>query len=143
MKQQQNGSDRAITAPLKGTHIQIIACAGSGKTETLARRVAHLLAERVEPESIVAFTFTEKAAAELKKRILDRSKQKCGQAVLGRIGRMYVGTIHAYALRLLQTYAPRYAGSFPDCTAARPSTGMPPASVPWHSGLQASSKRPC
>jgi DNA helicase II / ATP-dependent DNA helicase PcrA len=110
MKHQQNGSDRAIKAPLTGTHIQIIACAGSGKTETLALRVAHLLAQSVEPESIVAFTFTEKAAAELKQRILDRSKTKCGQAILGRIGRMYVGTIHGYALLLLQTYAPRYAG---------------------------------
>ena len=110
MKQQQNGSDRAINAALKGRHIQIIACAGSGKTETLALRVAHLLVHGIEPESIIAFTFTEKAAAELKQRILDRSKKKCGQAILGRIGRTYVGTIHAYALRLLQTYAPRYAG---------------------------------
>ena len=96
-----SGSDRAINARLKGTHIQIIACAGSGKTETLALRVAHLLAGGVEPASIVAFTFTEKAAIELKQRILDRSKEGCGQSVLGRIGRMYVGTIHAYALRLL------------------------------------------
>lgn len=106
----RNGSDEAISAPLASTHIQIIACAGSGKTETLALRVAYLLAQGVEPESIVAFTFTEKAAAELKQRILDRAKLKCGQSVLGRVGRMYVGTIHAYALRLLQTYAPRYAG---------------------------------
>lgn len=106
----RTGADRAIFAPLKDTHIQIIACAGSGKTETLALRVAHLLAQGVEPESIVAFTFTEKAASELKQRILDRSRQKCGESILGRIGRMYIGTIHAYALRLLQTYAPRYAG---------------------------------
>lgn len=106
----KKGADQAITAPLKGTHIQIIACAGSGKTETLARRVAHLLVQGVQPEAIVAFTFTEKAAAELKQRFLDRSRQKCGDSVLGRVGRMYVGTIHAYALRLLQTYTPRYAG---------------------------------
>lgn len=106
----RSGSEIAINAPLTGSHIQIIACAGSGKTETLARRVAHILAQGVQPESIIAFTFTEKAAAELKQRILDRSKQKCGPSLLGRIGRMYVGTIHAYALRLLQTYAPRYAG---------------------------------
>ncbi len=106
----KKGADAAVNAPLTGTHIQIIACAGSGKTETLARRVAHLLAHDVKPESIVAFTFMEKAAAELKQRILDCAKQKCGESVLGRVGRMYVGTIHAYALLLLQTYAPRYAG---------------------------------
>lgn len=110
MKMKKKGADHAIYAPLQRTHIQIIACAGSGKTETLALRVAHLLAQGVAPESIVAFTFTEKAAAELKQRILDRSKQKCGESVLGRVGRMYVGTIHAYTLRLLQTYAPQYAG---------------------------------
>jgi DNA helicase-2/ATP-dependent DNA helicase PcrA len=74
MDKPRDGADRAISAPLKDTHIQIIACAGSGKTETLALRVAHLLAQGVEPESIVAFTFTEKAAAELKQRILDRSR---------------------------------------------------------------------
>ena len=111
MLTKKTGPDRAINAPLAGTHIQIIACAGSGKTETLARRVAHLLAHNVSPDSISsASTFTEKAAVELKQRILDRSKEQCGQDILGRIGRMYVGTIHAYALRLLQTYAPRYAG---------------------------------
>jgi len=105
----QDGIDRVINAPLAGTHIQIIACAGSGKTEALARRVAHLLDQSVPPESIIAFTFTKKAASELKQRIVDRSKQMCGESVLGSIGRMYVGTIHAYALQLLRTYVPRYA----------------------------------
>ena len=105
----QDGIDQVIRAPLGGTHIQIIACAGSGKTEALARRVAYLLTKGIPPESIIAFTFTEKAAAELKQRIIDRSKQACGDSVLGSIGRMYVGTIHAYALQLLRTYVPRYA----------------------------------
>ena len=105
----KNGIDEVVSAPLAETHIQIIACAGSGKTEALARRVAHLLSRSVPPESIIAFTFTEKAADELKQRIVDRSTQKCGESVLGSIGRMYVGTIHAYALQLLRTYVPRYA----------------------------------
>ena len=74
----RNGSKAAIDASLAGSHIQIIACAGSGKTETIARRVAHLLTQSVPTDSIVAFTFTQKAAAELKQRILDRSKQSCG-----------------------------------------------------------------
>ena len=49
----------------RGSHMQIIASAGSGKTETVSQRVAVLVAEGVDPANIVAFTFTEKAAAEL------------------------------------------------------------------------------
>jgi DNA helicase-2/ATP-dependent DNA helicase PcrA len=44
---------------------QIVACAGSGKTEVLARRVVRRMRDGVPAENIVAFTFTEKAAAEL------------------------------------------------------------------------------
>ena len=43
--------------------MQIIASAGSGKTEVVSQRVADLLAEGVRPDAIVAFTFTERAAA--------------------------------------------------------------------------------
>ena len=54
-------------------NLQIIACAGSGKTEFISHRIAHIIAEKIaKPENIVAFTFTEKAAEELKFRI--RSK---------------------------------------------------------------------
>ena len=51
--------------------LQIIACAGSGKTQVISQRIAAILAQPdVEPRNIIAFTFTEKAAAELKERIL-------------------------------------------------------------------------
>jgi DNA helicase-2/ATP-dependent DNA helicase PcrA len=53
----------------RGRPLQIIAAAGSGKTEVVSQRVADLVAEGVAPNSIVAFTFTEKAAEELKRRI--------------------------------------------------------------------------
>ena len=56
--------------------LQIIACAGSGKTQVISARIARLLGEGIAPGEIVAFTFTEKAAAELQGRILaavDRS----------------------------------------------------------------------
>jgi len=52
--------------------MQIIACAGSGKTEVVAQRVADLIAEGVDPAGIIAFTFTERAAEELKARISAR-----------------------------------------------------------------------
>jgi DNA helicase-2/ATP-dependent DNA helicase PcrA len=53
----------------RGSHMQIIASAGSGKTEVVSQRVVDLLAEDIPPEAIVAFTFTERAAAELKDRM--------------------------------------------------------------------------
>ena len=46
-------------------NLQIIACAGSGKTEVITRRIANILKTKKDilPENIVAFTFTEKSAA--------------------------------------------------------------------------------
>jgi DNA helicase-2/ATP-dependent DNA helicase PcrA len=92
----------------RGTHVQIIAAAGSGKTEVVAQRVAQLLAEGVTPSSIVAFTFTERAAEELKNRISQRVEQRLGAGSVDRLAGLYVGTIHAYAFRLLQQFVPRY-----------------------------------
>ena len=81
---------------------------GAGKTEVVSQRVASLLAEGVAPESIVAFTFTERAATELKNRIAARVEQRLGGGTLDRMGRLFVGTIHSYCFRLLQVHAPRY-----------------------------------
>ena len=54
---------------LKG-NLQIIACAGSGKTAFVSERIAYMIYKKVaKPEQIVAFTFTEKAAEELKFRV--------------------------------------------------------------------------
>ena len=53
----------------RGGHLQVIACAGAGKTEAISRRVASLIEEGVEPCQIIAFTFTERAAESLKTRI--------------------------------------------------------------------------
>lgn len=92
----------------RGGHLQVIACAGSGKTESLARRIAALIDEGAPPDSIVAFTFTEKAAAELKHRILGRVGERRGREFLDCLGPLFVGTIHSYCFRLLQTHVPRY-----------------------------------
>lgn len=92
----------------RGSDLQVIACAGSGKTEAMARRVASLLAEGALPSSIVAFTFTERAAAELKERIVRRVTEEQGPSFRDRLSPLYVGTIHAYCFQLLQEYVPRY-----------------------------------
>ncbi|MGY1810184.1 ATP-dependent helicase [Blastococcus sp. SYSU D00669] len=92
----------------RGSHIQIIASAGAGKTEVVSQRVADLLAEGTPANAIVAFTFTERAAASLKERISARVAERLGSQALDQLGGLYVGTIHAYCFRLLQTHVPRY-----------------------------------
>jgi DNA helicase-2/ATP-dependent DNA helicase PcrA len=89
----------------KSRYNRIIAGAGAGKTETLTRRIVYLLSvEAVKPESIVAFTFTEKAAQSMKSRIYQRVGQICGEKATANLGEMYVGTIHAYAKRVLEDH---------------------------------------
>jgi DNA helicase-2/ATP-dependent DNA helicase PcrA len=92
-------------------HLQVVACAGAGKTEAISRRVAALIVEGVEPRQIVAFTFTDRAAQSLKTRITQRVSEAKGPDFLDRLGPMFVGTIHAYCLRLLQEHVPEY-GNF-------------------------------
>src|SRR3954451_23043515 len=99
--------DAAKAVAYRGGHLQIIAAAGSGKTEVVSQRVASLLAEDVPARSIVAFTFTERAATELKNRIALRVEQRLGRSALDVIGGLFVGTIHAYCFRLLQQHVPR------------------------------------
>jgi DNA helicase II / ATP-dependent DNA helicase PcrA len=87
-----------------GVNLQIIACAGAGKTEAVSQRVVEQLQlPGVAPENVVAFTFNERAAAELKERIALRYEE----AVSSREGLadLYVGTIHGFCLDLLQQHA--------------------------------------
>lgn len=85
--------------------LQLIACAGSGKTQVISQRISHLLAQPdVTPANIIAFTFTEKAAAELSERVHSLVQAEHGE-VTG-MAEMYIGTMHGYCLELLQTYVP-------------------------------------
>ena len=92
----------------RGGDLQVIACAGSGKTESISRRIAALINEGADPASIVAFTFTERAATELNDRITRRVAEVKGRDFLDRLGPMFVGTIHSYCFRILQEYVPKY-----------------------------------
>src|SRR5437764_12763230 len=85
--------------------LQIIACAGSGKTQVISQRIAVILAQPgVKPRNVIAFTFTDKAAAELKERVLSIVERELGD-VTG-LAEMYVGTMHGYCLDLLQRLVP-------------------------------------
>ena len=93
-------------------NLQLIACAGSGKTEVVAQRVVNLLrpvtagGAGCSADNIVAFTFTEKASAELKERIHARCGEQLGNTI--GLADLYVGTIHGYCLDLLKSEVPEY-----------------------------------
>jgi len=87
--------------------LQVIACAGSGKTDVITRRIAKLITKGLaSPGEIVAFTFTEKAAEEMKFRIRKHLQELRPENP--EIGEMYIGTIHSFCFDLLREIKPEY-----------------------------------
>ena len=80
--------------------LMIVAGAGSGKTKVLTTRVAHLMANGVDAFHILALTFTNKAAKEMKERV---------EHILGNheARNLYIGTFHSVFARILRSEAPR------------------------------------
>jgi DNA helicase II / ATP-dependent DNA helicase PcrA len=99
--------ERFVSDPLL-----IIAGAGTGKTNTLAHRVAHLLLKGVAPEEILLLTFSRRASQEMirrAQRIVEQAlMERSGSAAPSSAGRLtWAGTFHSIAVRLLRQYAPQ------------------------------------
>ena len=90
----------------RGGPLLVVAGAGSGKTRVLTHRIAHLIDEGMHPMQILAITFTNKAAGEMRDRVA---------TLIGPIARsMWVSTFHAACVRILRANADRlgYPRSF-------------------------------
>src|SRR6188768_230809 len=80
--------------------LMIVAGAGSGKTKVLTTRIAHLMANGVDAFNILALSFTNKAAKEMKERV--------GHILgSGEARNLYIGTFHSVFARILRTEAPK------------------------------------
>jgi DNA helicase II / ATP-dependent DNA helicase PcrA len=89
-----------------GPPLLVIAGAGSGKTNTLAHRVAHLIANGADPGRILLMTFSRRAAAEMSRRVT-RIAAKLGGNKASLDTLQWAGTFHAIGARLLREYAER------------------------------------
>ena len=96
---QLNDEQRRAAEKIEGP-VLILAGAGSGKTRTITYRMAHMIKELgISPLNILALTFTNKAAKEMK----ERAEQLIGDEA----GSLVVSTFHSFSVRLLKTYSER------------------------------------
>ena len=91
------------------THVCVTAGAGSGKTTVLVQRYLKILRERdVTPREIVAITFTEKAAAEMKERVIQNLNQETDRNTrenfIDQMNTAHISTIHAFCSRILREF---------------------------------------
>ena len=91
LNEQQREAVECLSGP-----ILILAGAGSGKTKTLTHRIANLIKHGVRPNDILAVTFTNKAAKEMKDRL---------QQLIGGFKMPYMGTFHGIAVKILRLEA--------------------------------------
>ena len=102
-----NSPQREAVTTIEGP-VMVIAGAGSGKTKALTHRIAYMIQEGVNPFSIMALTFTNKAAKEMKERIMKLVDAHSARNV-------WMGTFHSIFARILRIEA-QHLGFTPDFT---------------------------
>jgi DNA helicase II / ATP-dependent DNA helicase PcrA len=105
--QQRRAVEHGVTADGHvGTPLLVIAGAGSGKTNTLAHRVAHLIVNNADPRRILLMTFSRRAASEMSRRIERIARKVMGdKAGIMTDALSWAGTFHGIGARLLREYA--------------------------------------
>lgn len=83
--------------------VLIVAGAGAGKTKTITHRILHLISTGVAPERILAITFTNKAAKEMRERVMDMIKDVPQGRTLGRVP--FISTFHSMGVQIIKENA--------------------------------------
>src|SRR5438034_10169234 len=100
----EHGVQKKNAAP--GAALLVIAGAGSGKTNTVAHRVAHLIVNGADPRRILLMTFSLRAAAEMTRRVERIARQVMGSSAGAIVDALtWAGTFHGIGARLLREYA--------------------------------------
>ena len=104
--EQRRAVEHGVGSPGGGGPLLVIAGAGSGKTNTLAHRVAHLIVNGADPRRILLLTFSRRAAAEMSRRV-ERISARVMGASSGAVtdALTWAGTFHGIGARLLREHA--------------------------------------
>src|ERR1700755_866414 len=105
-QEQRRAVEHGVGAAPDDRPLLVIAGAGSGKTNTLAHRVAHLIVSGIDPRRLLLMTFSRRAAAEMERRV-QRIVTAGGGSALAAAALTWSGTFHSIGARLLREFADR------------------------------------
>src|SRR4051812_19748644 len=103
--EQRRAVEHGAVGPGPFAPLLVIAGAGSGKTNTLAHRVAHLIVNGADPRRILLMTFSRRAAAEMTRRVERIARRVMQRADIMTDALAWAGTFHGIGARLLRDYA--------------------------------------